>query len=190
MRIVGVLACLTLVGCSSPEKSYWDVPLNSDDAFTLASVILGQGKVRGCGAFEVTGQSPINWTIEVECDNGSQKASHTIRYWPEFQVDRREVAASAWDETWLASAYCVKKSDGKWDQAYIDLPDAHDRARGLSKDSGQPTFFYSADSLLYWETRKNDLGEWVSGAPTDEVKDRDERQGCGLEKSVLEYRHQ
>nr|WP_314257381.1 hypothetical protein [uncultured Devosia sp.] len=153
-------------------------------------MILSHGKVRGCGSFEVTSQSPINWSIDVECDTGSKKTANKVRYWPAFSVNGREVAESAWDETWLSTAYCVKKSDGTWDQAFINLSDAHDRARQISSESGQKTLFYAADSLLYWETRQNDRGEWSTGAPTDEVKDRNERQGCGLEKSVLDYEHQ
>lgn len=182
--VVGAVSLAVLVGCSNRDPE-WDVELASRDAFNLAAVILSHGKIEGCGEFEVTSQYPRSHEIWVSC----RGTKHELTYWPVFKVDHRDVARSAWEETSLGTAYCVKAADGNWDAAYLDLSDAHDRARALSRESGKPTTFYASDSLLYWETRQAEDGRWVSAAPTDEVKDRDDRRGCELEKNRLDHQH-
>lgn len=188
--IIGVLfvSALTLAGCKDDRPAEWSVPLSPDDAFRLSAIILARGDIRGCGQFEVKSQHPRWHEIEVECGSAGNTRTHRLEYWPKFTVDGKSVSDSAWDDTWLSKAYCVKRPDGAWDMAYIELGDAHDRAQALSAEVGHPIRFYAADSLVFWESHQAEDGTWATGAPLDEVRERDERRGCELEKSPLQSR--
>ena len=183
-RISLLLLATGLVGCGR-EEPYFDVYLSDSDAFTVASLVLTEGRVRGCGDFKVVRQFPRSKSIYVECNDGTTKTEHEVKFFPSFRVDGRETTANAWDRRWLQGLYCVKSPDGKWDKAFIKLDDARDRAEELSTAADKESHIYSTgeDSKYYWQSFKRSTdAKWSVTIPQDEVRDEDLRVGCELRK--------
>ena len=149
-RISLFLLAIGLIGCGR-EEPYFDVYLHEDDAFTVASLVLTEGRTRGCGDFKVVRQFPRSKSIYVECNDGTTKKEHEVKFFPSFRVDGRETTSNAWDRRWLQRLYCVKSPNGKWDKAFIKLDDAKRRAEELSATANKESHIYSTgdDSIYY-----------------------------------------
>lgn len=183
LAILGIT--LTLAGCGDSREAMFDAPLFPDDAFSLAAAILTQAGTRGCGEFEVERQVGIFKQIDVVCIDGSATKKHKLQYWPEFTVDGRPAAKDPWQATWLSEVYCVLDEGARWEMAFLKATDAIQYALKRSERVGEPSFIYSSNSLIYWQTKQNDQGVWAHTTPPQEVRNRDERFGCELEKSPL-----
>lgn len=189
---VVVIIVVVLGGVSHFTEAFtrdpvWSMELSDKDARSLASTILAQGQVRGCGLFTVTEQHPRLKQITVTCSDGAGgRQTHDLRYAPDFSVDGTRTSSSRLESMYVSNAYCVKRADGTWDKAYLDPYEAATRAERISRQDGAGARVYEANSLIYSEARQDEDGKWF--APRiDEVESRDEREGCELETQRLAY---
>ncbi len=176
-----VIIVIALKSCSLFKRDLeWRVRLDKDDAFTIASVILGQGKVRGCGDLEVTSvySSP---EISVRCGN---RSSYNLEWYPVFKIDGRTPDHLVWDRPRFESLYCVKAENGNWDAAYIESDKAVAYAKSQSARTGRATRIYRSDSTIYGETSQNEDGSWRASLAFDRLENPDERRGCELSEET------
>lgn len=183
--IVGLIgSCFSNSDKSTEDQLSWSVPLAKEDAQVLATTILGQGRIRGCGDIHVLSQEPELHQITVSCQNDPEKnpIKHRLTYWRSFKVDGQDVAHNVSDITWLSTAYCVKEPDGTWSTAFMKLDDARDLATKLSQAQDKPAKIYASDSLNLWASQKDDNGTWFTPInSTQKAQSNKERTGCELE---------
>lgn len=176
--ILVVIVIIAIKSCSPFKRDLeWSVPLDRDDAFTIASVILGQGKVRGCGDLVVTHVYALSKEVSVKCGSGR---SYGLTWYPVFKIDGKTPDDLVWDRPRLEGLYCVKDETGKWQAAYIESDKVIAYATAQSAKTGTSTRIYRSDSTIYGETIKNDDGSWRAILSLDHLEDPDERRGCEL----------
>lgn len=173
-----VIVVIAFRSCSPFQRDLeWSVALDKDDAFTIATVILGQGKVRGCGDLQVTHVYGLSPEVSVKCGDGRE---HSLSWHPVFKVDGKTPDHLVWERPSLEGLYCVKDETGKWHAAYIESDKAIAYATAQSTKTGTPARIYRSDSTIYGETAKKDDGTWQATLSYDHLEDPDERRGCEL----------
>lgn len=176
--ILIVIVVIAFKSCSPFKRDLeWSVPLDKDDAFTIASVILGQGKVTGCGDLEVTRVYAVSKQVTVKCGDGRE---HDLQWYPVFRIDGSTPDHLVWDRPSLEGLYCVKDETGKWHAAYIDADKAIAYAEAQSLKTGESARIYRSDSTIYGKTEKKDDGTWRAILSYDHLEDPDERKGCEI----------
>lgn len=176
LLVVAIGVMMAFRSCTKRDLE-WTVNLDRDDAFTIASVILGQGQVRGCGDLEVTSVFSRSKEVAVKCGNGR---SHTLTWFPVFKIDGRTPDRLVWDQPSLQRLFCVKNDSGSWHAAYLEPEKAIAYAEAQSVRTGSATRIYRSDNLFYGETKKLADGTWRTDLTLDTLKNADERRGCEL----------
>lgn len=173
-----VIIVIAFRSCSPFERDLeWSVALDRDDAFTIATVILGQGKVRGCGDLKVTQVYGTLPEVMVKCGDGRE---HSLSWHPVFKIDGKTPDHLVWQRPSLEGLYCVKDETGKWHAAYIESDNAIAYAIEQSAKTAKPTRIYRSDSTIYGKTELKEDGTWRAVLSYDRLEDPDERRGCEL----------
>lgn len=177
--IILIVSVVIAIKSCTPFKRdlVWSVPLDKDDAFTISSVILGQGKIRGCGDLQVTHVYASSKVVTVKCGNGRE---HSLQWHPVFKIDGRTPDHLVWDRPSLEGLYCVKDEYGKWHAAYIESDKAIAYVTAQSEKTGVPARIYRSDSTIYGLTQKTKDGKWRAILGYDHLEDPDERRGCEI----------